>query len=281
VRSLSGGHLARLGAQRAIGQLKAARTLSTAAGKSKTTTTDAASTLASNAFDSGAIGGGGTTDGGAGTGGSTSGGGTSGAGGGGGGTIDPGTLGSGSATDVTAPTGSGVNATPYQQALDAIHQMAQKAAQMKSTGMMLLIAGAILVGIGAWMMTTVWGAVYGAVLVGIGSLIIGMGAMMMMMAGQLASQAKQMASQIEQQYGQSDTSQALQQCVDQALNNPQQQNCDKAKNVDPNSSATQQQVNQESQSGYTVGTEDGQPMGNTGGGQSQGQSQQKALGAGH
>ncbi|HBL15504.1 MAG TPA: hypothetical protein DD417_01720 [Elusimicrobia bacterium] len=181
-------------ANRAMGQLKFAKGMSTTASAAGDT---ASKTYAGDAFEQG------TTQGGemggisAGTGvvaplGTTA---------------DPGSM------DTSVPSapevGETENQTPYQGLLDGAKGMGNAAAMLKLISVVLIAAGIALIAMasGPW----------AAFIIAIGIALIAAGAMMFMMAMNMASAAKGMGSQIEDAYGQDDQGAIVDECADQAV----------------------------------------------------------------
>ncbi|PCI32645.1 MAG: hypothetical protein COB53_12450, partial [Elusimicrobia bacterium] len=117
--------------------------------------------------------------------------------------------------------GPGTNVTPYQGAADAAESQSNSAQGMKATSIALIAAGTA-------MLLAATKAPFPAniILAMIGGMLMAAGAMMAMMAGQMGDNAKKQGDQIEDQYGQPDQSDVIDNCADQASqNNVATQNC--------------------------------------------------------
>lgn len=109
------------------------------------------------------------------------------------------------------PVGAAGNVTPYQSQLDGAQGMGDSAASMKLMSIMLIAIGIALIAAGASA-----GPIIGPILIAIGTAVVAMGMMMMMMSQNMARSAKNQGQNIEDQYGQTEQSEAVDNCADQA-----------------------------------------------------------------
>jgi len=233
-------------ASRAMGQLKLARTMSTAGAASAPDTQ--ARQYSANAFDQSATKGGEMAG------------------------IDPtgavvpvGTGATGIDNSVpdapTVPTGE--NVTPYQPNLDAAKNMGSQAGMMKMIAMMLLALGAILMAVGAALMyfhSTIW---LGLIILGIGLALVAAGMAMMKAAAGMADAAKKQADQIQQQYGQEEQGQVVDECADQSYATGQSSDACRPATTTPQAnpnSSVQQDVAEERNATYALEGERGEKV---------------------
>ena len=202
------GQSAGIHAKRAIGQLRAAQTLSSQA--SGAGNEEVAKTMAGDAFNGGVTQGGvapfspigmdNPTAGGAGT------------------PPNPGGVG-GTPPSVLLPEAPDATPIPqgdYQPKVDMAKDLIDKAAAMKKKSMMLIAAGIALMAAGAALLSNPFTAAIGAAMIAAGALLLGMGIMLMIMAGKLAAQAKQIGQQLEQAFGQEAQKNVIDTCATQA-----------------------------------------------------------------
>ena len=146
--------------------------------------------------------------------------------------------------------GTGVNATPYQGAADAAKSQSDSAQNMKATSIALIAAGTALL-----LAATQAGFPLNIILAAIGGALMAAGAMMAMMAGQMGDNAKKQGDTIEDSYGQKDQGQIVDECADQASqNNVKTANCS-ASNPSGNQESHQnvhEGVETESNSDFTL-----------------------------
>lgn len=117
--------------------------------------------------------------------------------------------------------GTGVNATPYQGAADAAKSQSDSAQNMKATSLALIAAGTALL-----LAATQAGFPANIILAAIGGALMAAGAMMAMMAGKMGDNAKKQGDTIEDSYGQKDQGKIVDECADQASqNNVKTANC--------------------------------------------------------
>ncbi|MBI3548448.1 MAG: hypothetical protein HY078_05280 [Elusimicrobia bacterium] len=117
---------------------------------------------------------------------------------------------------IAAPTGPGMNVTPYQDKIDDAQNKGNQAAQNKNMGMMLMALGAILMMIGMMMMSNPATMPIGMMMMMMGIMMLIMGAMMMNQGQQQAQQGKNNAKQVGNQDGQKQQQQIIENCMDQA-----------------------------------------------------------------
>jgi hypothetical protein len=239
-RGLAQGAAQRLSSKRAMGQLKASRSMSAMASGARGN--EAARALAANAFD-GQVDQGGAAP------------------------AAPGDAGSG-ATVATLGTGapspeaadaSHANATPYQTDLDNAYKQGAQAGDMKKQSVVLMILGLAMIILGIILLHA--HPYVGAALIAVGAMLVGMSIMLLMTANSLAKQARATGDVIQRQYGQQAQNAIVNECMDQAINSgTRPENC-KYKTQSPDFVSTSgQDARTESQSAYTVDDSGGAPV---------------------
>ncbi len=124
-------------------------------------------------------------------------------------------------TNGAPDVGPGTNVTPYQGATDAAKSQTDSANSMKGTSLALIAAGTA-------MLLAAAKASFPAniILAAIGGALMGAGAMMAMMAGKMGDNAKKQGDYVEDKYGQEDQGATIDTCADQASqNNISSDNC--------------------------------------------------------
>lgn len=197
-RALSSSRLSNMKGRssRAVGQLKLAKTMSSAGANSMTASE--AKTFSADAFDQGKSIGGNL------------------AGIDGDGIVVP--PGSGIQDPGVPDLPPGTNVTPYQSDMDAAKGKGDQAAALKQLGMMMLAIGAALVAMGLALMGNHTTFPIGWALLGAGLALIAMGMMMLGMSANMANQAKNDGKKIADDSGQKDQGQIVDECADQATN---------------------------------------------------------------
>jgi hypothetical protein len=146
--------------------------------------------------------------------------------------------------------GPGMNATPYQGAVDAAKSQTDSAQNMKTTSLALIAAGTALLLAAAKASFPV-----NIILAAIGGALMAAGAMMAMMAGKMGDNAKKQGDHVEDTFGQKDQGQVIDTCADQASqNNVKSDNCsagNPSKNRESNPTV-RQAVEEESNANYTL-----------------------------
>ncbi|MBI5239518.1 MAG: hypothetical protein HY926_03535 [Elusimicrobia bacterium] len=150
------------------------------------------------------------------------------------------------------------NTQNYQNAMDAIKQLAAMAAKLKMISMILIAIGIALIAAGCAMTPVGWG------LIAAGIALVAMGIMMLMMAKQMGAQAQAMAQQLESAYGQQYQQENVDACVNQAIANGTDPNACQSPNPDPHygdsasdASGVQQATSEERNSNWEY--DDGTP----------------------
>jgi hypothetical protein len=196
---------------RAIGQLKMAKGMSMLGAASNTS--EGAATAAQGAFDQSLTNGGQLNGpGGAGIG------------------LDPnGNVGTPSgvgAPDVSMPTApnapTATTTDPgLQNSLGQISQTADAGRQMIQSGTNMMLIGAVLIAAGIAIMNSTFGfgAIIGAMLIGLGGMLIGIGIMMKQMGNMMAQMAMTMGSALSAQIGNAQQGAVVNYCTNQAVTN--------------------------------------------------------------
>ena len=115
----------------------------------------------------------------------------------------------------------------YQNALNAIKDLAKMAAKLKMISMILIAIGIALIAAGCSMTPVGWG------LIAAGIALVAMGYMMLQMAQQMGAQAKAMEQQLESAYGQQYQQENVDACVNQAIANGTDPDACQSPNPDP------------------------------------------------
>jgi hypothetical protein len=139
------------------------------------------------------------------------------------------------------------NVSPWQPDLDQIKQLAAMAGKLKMMGMMMMALGAILIAIGAMMPVGGWA------LITAGIALIAMGVMMLQQAAALKAKAEAIAAQVAAAQGQTTHAADTNECINESYNNGGNTpaSCQGSQQVNLNSTAGED-AQTESQSGYTT-----------------------------
>ncbi|MFA6029180.1 MAG: hypothetical protein WC969_04925 [Elusimicrobiota bacterium] len=159
--------------------------------------------------------------------------------------------GTGTGVDNTLPTvpevPPGGNVTPYQPTLDAAKGMGNMASMLKLLSLVLIAAGIAIMAMasGPWAF----------ILIMIGLMLVALGMMMLSMAGAMAGMAKNMGNMMKNMYGQQDQGQIVDECADQAYSKGTKiANCSPATQPEENkrNTSVQQAVQDESNATYQM-----------------------------